>query len=165
MVLFGYYVEIVHIIIGLLILLTLGLLIIISITKTSRNKIIEDPDTRKEFGDFHGLLKKEDFDVKCDDPLLEIYRVQWIKAEPGDKKDNYLLLYLALKQLNKEQDESENEWTQEECEKRMDQIVNELSEKTGLKLIVDELEESEYEAYFNSETEDIDYENDSEDDQ
>ena len=74
------------------------------------------------------------------------------------------MLYLALKQLNKEQDESENEWTQEECEKRMDQIVNELSIKTGLKLIADELEESEYEAYFNSEAEDFDSENDSEDD-
>ena len=163
MVIFGYYVDLSIIIIASAILLTLIVLTVISVSKCDKNKKIQDPDTREVFGNFHGLLTKEDFEVKCDDPMLEIYREQWIKCEPGDKKDNYLLLYLALKQLNKEQDESENEWTQEECEARMDQIVIELSEKTGLKLIVEELDESEYDAYFNPDfEEEIDYNNESE---
>ena len=96
------------------------------------------------------LYELEDFDTRADDHMLEVYRMQWINAKPGDEKDNYLLLYLALKQLNKEQDESENEWTQEQCEARMDEIIRELSEKTGLKLIENELSDTEFDAYFNS---------------
>lgn len=129
-------------------IIAIAALIIVSI-KSEKKVKVEDLDKREKYGDFHGLLTQEDFDVKSDDPMLEIYRMQWIKAEPGDKKDNYLLLYLALKQLNKEQDESEKEWTQEQCEARMDQLIAELSEKTGLKLIVNELDDTEYDIYFN----------------
>ena len=151
MIIFGHYVEWYFVVIIAAIILVLGVLIVLSIIKSDKNKTIEDPDTREEFGDFHGLLTKEDFEVRCDDPLLEMYREQWIKAAPGDQKDNYLLLYLAMKQLNIEQDESEEEWSQEQCEARMDQLIKELSEKTGLKVIVDEISESEYEEYFNDE--------------
>lgn len=129
-------------------IIAIAALIIVSI-KSEKKVKVEDLDKREKYGDFHGLLTQEDFDVKSDDPMLEIYRMQWIKAEPGDEKDNYLLLYLALKQLNKEQDESEEEWTQEQCEARMDQLIAELSEKTGLKLIVNELDDTEYDIYFN----------------
>ena len=147
MPIFGHYVELPYIIIGAAIIFTLLVLIIISIIKSEKPKKDEDFDTIEEFGDFHGLLSKEDFDTKCDDPMLEIYRMNWIKAEQGDKKDNYLLLYLAMKKLNEEQDASEEEWTQEQCEARMDELINELSKKTGLKLIVEEIAESEYEEY------------------
>ncbi len=133
--------------------IAIAALIIVSIRAEKKIKV-EDPDKREQYGDFHGLLSPEDFDTRCDDPMLEVYRMQWIKAEPGDEKDNYLLLYLALKQLNKEQDESEEEWTQEQCEARMDQIIAELSERTGLKLIVNELNDTEYDIYFNEDAED-----------
>ena len=152
MPIFGYEVDLPYIIIGGIVILLLVVLVIIAIIKRDKNNVVEDIDTRDEFGDFHGLLSKEDFDVRCEDPMLEIYRMNWIKAEPGDKKDNCLLLYLAMKQLNKEQDESENEWTQEECEARMDELINELSEKTGIKVAFDEDNESEYEEYFNEDT-------------
>lgn len=161
MIIFGHYVEWYFVVIIAAVILILGVLIVLSIIKSDKNQTIEDPDTREDFGDFHGLLTKEDFDTRCDDHMLEIYRQQWIKAAPGDEKDNYLLLYLAMKQLNKEQDESENEWTQEECEARMDALIQELSEKTGLKVTFDEVDESEYETYFNSdedENEDIEEE-------
>lgn len=149
----GYYIELPYIIIGAAIIITLLVLIVISIVKSEKPKEVDDFDTREKFGDFHGLLTKEDFDTKCDDPMLEIYRMNWIKSEPGDEKDNYLLLYLAMKQLNKEQDESEDEWTQEQCEARMDELIKEYSDKTGLKLIIEENDESEYEEYFNEEIE------------
>lgn len=147
----GHYVELPYVIIGAAIIITLLVLIIISIIKSEKPKKVDDFDTREEFGDFHGLLSKEDFDTKCEDPMLEIYRMNWIKSEPGDKKDNYLLLYLAMKKLNEEQNSSEKEWTQEQCEARMDELINELSEKTGLKLIIEDNVESEYEEFFNEE--------------
>lgn len=145
----GHYVELPYIIIGAAIIITLLVLIIISIIKSEKPRKVEDFDTREEFGDFHGLLSKEDFDTKCDDPMLELYRMNWIKSEPGDKKDNYLLLYLAMKKINEEQDSSDEEWTQEQCEARMDELIIELSEQTGLKLIVEEVADSEYEEFFN----------------
>ncbi len=129
-------------------------LIILYFVKADKNVEVADPDTREEFGNFSGLLTKEDFEVRADDPMVEIYRTQWIMAEPGDQKDNYLLLYLALKQLNCEQDESEEEWTQEQCEARMDEIINELSEKTGIKLMAVEETDEEIEEYFNEEESD-----------
>lgn len=149
MILFGVQVPVVAVIIGAVLIVGIIALIIVSIAG-EKKKTVPDVDTREEFGDFHGLLTKEDFDTRADDHMLEVYRMQWINAKPGDEKDNYLLLYLALKQLNKEQDESENEWTQEQCEARMDEIIRELSEKTGLKLIENELSDTEFDAYFNS---------------
>lgn len=149
MILFGVQVPVVAVIIGAVLIVGIIALIIVSIAG-EKKKAAPDVDTREEFGDFHGLLTKEDFDTRADDHMLEVYRMQWINAKPGDEKDNYLLLYLALKQLNKEQDESENEWTQEQCEARMDEIIRELSEKTGLKLIENELSDTEFDAYFNS---------------
>lgn len=149
MILFGVQVPVVAVIIGAVLIMGIIALIIVSIAG-EKKKAVPDVDTREEFGDFHGLLTKEDFDTRADDHMLEVYRMQWINAKPGDEKDNYLLLYLALKQLNKEQDESENEWTQEQCEARMDEIIRELSEKTGLKLIENELSDTEFDAYFNS---------------
>ncbi len=149
MILFGVQVPVVAVIIGAVLIVGIIALIIVSIAG-EKKKAVPDVDIREEFGDFHGLLTKEDFDTRADDHMLEVYRMQWINAKPGDEKDNYLLLYLALKQLNKEQDESENEWTQEQCEARMDEIIRELSEKTGLKLIENELSDTEFDAYFNS---------------
>ena len=146
MIIFGTYVELyIVIILGAIIALLL-FLIILSIVKS--DKTVKDVDEREEFGNFSGLLTKEDFEVRADHPLVETYRMQWIKAAPGDLKDTYLLFYLAIKQLMLEQDESEEEWTQEQCEERMDQIVNELSEKTGIKVSVDELPETEFDMYF-----------------
>jgi hypothetical protein len=132
-------------------------LIIINIVNNKRSGAVNeipDLDTRESFGDFHGLLTKEDFETPSDDPMVEIYRTQWIMAEPGDQKDNYLLLYLALKQLNKEQDESEDEWTQEQCEARMDEIINMLSEKTGIKLTEVEETTDDFDEYFEEEEKD-----------
>ena len=148
MTIFGVYVPLTILLIGVAVLILVLALIIFSI-KSSKGKAPEDLDKREVFGDFHGLLTQSDFDTRADDPALEVYRMQWIQAPPGDEKDNFLLLYLALKQLNQEQDADEEEWTQEQCEKRMDEIVAELSEKTGLKLLAHELPESEYETYFN----------------
>lgn len=152
MIILGVQVSIWVIIVAVLVLIGIISLIVASVL-SEKDKKVEDFDTRETFGDFHGLLTKEDFDVRSDDPNLEMYRKQWICAKPGDEKDNYLLLYLALKQLNKEQDESEEEWTQEACENRMDEIIAELSEKTGLKLLVDKLDDSEYDMYFNEDSE------------
>ena len=150
MTIFGVYMELPIVIIAAVILVGLLVLIVLAAKNGKKEEEeIEDPDKRTEFGDFHGLLTKEDFEQRADDHMLEVYRMQWIMAEPGDQKDNYLLLYLALKQLNKEQDESENEWTQEQCEARMDEIIKDLSEKTGLKLLVDEMPETEFDTYFN----------------
>ncbi len=149
MVLFGVYVELYVVIIIAAILALLIFLIILSIIKSDKN--VADVDTREDFGDFHGLLTKEDFEVRAEHPMVETYRMQWIKAAPGDMKDNYLLFYLALKQLIKEQDETEDEWTQEQCEARMDEIVKELSEKTGIQITVDELPETEFDTYFDQE--------------
>lgn len=146
MILFGTYIELYIVLIAAAILALLIFLIILAIVKS--DKTVADVDTREDFGDFHGLLTKEDFEVRADNPMVETYRMQWIKAAPGDMKDNYLLFYLALKQLVKEQDETENEWTQEECEARMDEIVKELSAKTGIKVTVDELPETEFDMYF-----------------
>ena len=148
--LFGFEVGLAFVIIAAAVLLGLIILIALAIIK-SEKKEIEDPDTREEFGDFHGLLTKEDFEIRCDDPTLELYRIQWIKAEPGDEKDSYLLLYLALKQLNAEQDTSEEEWSQEQCEARMDEIIEELSAKTGIKFIQDNTVDEEIEEFFNEE--------------
>ena len=146
MIIFGTYVELyIVIILGAIIALLL-FLIILSIVKS--DKTVKDVDKREEFGNFSGLLTRDDFEVRADHPLVETYRMQWIKAAPGDLKDTYLLFYLAIKQLMKEQEESEDEWTQEQCESRMDQIVNELSEKTGIKVSVDELPETEFDMYF-----------------
>ena len=151
MIIFGTYVELyIVIILGVIIALLLSL-IILSVVKSDKN--VKDVDEREEFGNFTGLLTRDDFDVRADHPLVETYRMQWIKAAPGDLKDTYLLFYLAIKQLMKEQDESENEWTQEQCEERMDQIVNALSEKTGIKVSVDELPETEFDMYFEEDEE------------
>ena len=136
------------------VLLALIIINIINNKKAGNTNAVPDLDTRESFGDFHGLLSKEDFDVPSDDPMVEIYRTQWIMAAPGDQKDHYLLLYLALKQLNKEQDESENEWTQEMCEARMDEIILELSNKTGIKLIEVEETTDEFDEYFDKQEED-----------
>ncbi len=173
MILFGVEVNIFVIIFLAAIIIGIIFAVIYFVThKQNGEEGIPDLDTRESFGDFHGLLTQEDFDTKADDHMLEIYRMQWIQAEPGDEKDNYLLLYLALKQLNKEQDESENEWTQEQCEARMDEIIEQLSAETGLKLLVRDLDDTEFETYFNSDDEDDedddeneDYSNDSEDDE
>jgi hypothetical protein len=165
MIIFGTYVEAyIVIILGVIIATLLGL-IVISVVKS--DKTVKDVDDREEFGNFSGLLSKEDFEVRADHPLVETYRMQWIKAAPGDLKDTYLLFYLAIKQLMVEQDESENEWTQEQCEERMDQIVNELSEKTGIKVSVDELPETEFDMYFEEDEEDEfeEYDEESEDDE
>ena len=162
MILFGTYVELyIVIILGVIIALLLSL-IILSVVKSDKN--VKDVDEREEFGNFTGLLTRDDFEVRADHPLVETYRMQWIKAAPGDLKDTYLLFYLAIKQLMKEQDESENEWTQEQCEERMDQIVNALSEKTGIKVSVDELPETEFDMYFeeDEETEEEFFEDDEE---
>ncbi len=165
MIIFGTYVEAyIVIILGVIIATLLGL-IVISVVKS--DKTVMDVDDREEFGNFSGLLSKEDFEVRADHPLVETYRMQWIKATPGDLKDTYLLFYLAIKQLMVEQDESENEWTQEQCEERMDQIVNALSEKTGIKVSVDELPETEFDMYFEEDEEDEfeEYDEESEDDE
>lgn len=162
MIIFGTYVELyIVIILGVIIALLLSL-IILSVVKSDKN--VKDVDEREEFGNFTGLLTRDDFEVRADHPLVETYRMQWIKAAPGDLKDTYLLFYLAIKQLMKEQDESENEWTQEQCEERMDQIVNALSEKTGIKVSVDELPETEFDMYFeeDEETEEEFFEDDEE---
>lgn len=162
MIIFGTYVELyIVIILGVIIALLLCL-IILSVVKSDKN--VKDVDEREEFGNFTGLLTRDDFEVRADHPLVETYRMQWIKAAPGDLKDTYLLFYLAIKQLMKEQDESENEWTQEQCEERMDQIVNALSEKTGIKVSVDELPETEFDMYFeeDEETEEEFFEDDEE---
>ena len=162
MIIFGTYVELyIVIILGVIIALLLSL-IILSVVKSDKN--VKDVDEREEFGNFTGLLTRDDFEVRADHPLVETYRMQWIKAAPGDLKDTYLLVYLAIKQLMKEQDESENEWTQEQCEERMDQIVNALSEKTGIKVSVDELPETEFDMYFeeDEETEEEFFEDDEE---
>ena len=160
MVIFGTYVELYIVIILSAIIALLLFLIILSIVKS--DKTVKDVDEREEFGNFSGLISKEDFEVRADHPLVETYRMQWIKAAPGDLKDTYLLFYLAIKQLMQEQNESEDEWTQEQCEERMDQIVNALSEKTGIKVSVDELPETEFDMYFNEETEEEFFEDDEE---
>lgn len=155
MIIFGVQVSIWAVTVVILVIIGIIALIVSSVI-SEKNKDIADLDTRETFGNFHGLLTQEDFDVRSTDPNLEMYRKQWISAKPGDEKDSYLLLYLALKQLNKEQDESEEEWTQEACESRMDEIIEELSEKTGLKLLENELDEDEYDMYFNEDGEDDD---------
>ena len=160
MFIFGTYVELYIVIILSAIIALLLFLIILSIVKS--DKTVKDVDEREEFGNFSGLISKEDFEVRADHPLVETYRMQWIKAAPGDLKDTYLLFYLAIKQLMQEQNESEDEWTQEQCEERMDQIVNALSEKTGIKVSVDELPETEFDMYFNEETEEEFFEDDEE---
>lgn len=162
MIIFGTYVELyIVIILGAIIALLL-FLIVLSIVKS--DKTVKDVDEREEFGNFSGLLTKDDFEIRADHPLVETYRMQWIKAAPGDLKDTYLLFYLAIKQLMQEQDGSEDEWTQEQCEARMDQIVNALSEKTGIKVSVDELPETEFDMYFeeDEETEEDFFEDDEE---
>ncbi|MBE7092496.1 MAG: hypothetical protein E7365_04900 [Clostridiales bacterium] len=151
MIIFGIYIELyIVIILGAIIALLLSL-IILSIIKS--DKTVKDVDERENFGNFSGLLSKEDFEFRADHPLVETYRMQWIKAAPGDLKDTYLLFYLAIKQLMKEQDETDEEWSQEKCESRMDEIVNELSEKTGIKVSVDELPETEFDMYFEEDSE------------
>ena len=152
MIIFGTFVELYIVIILAVIIATLLSLVVISVVKS--DKTVKDVDDREEFGNFSGLLSKEDFEVRADHPLVETYRMQWIKAAPGDLKDTYLLFYLAIKQLMVEQDETEEEWTQELCEARMDQIVSELSEKTGIKVSVDELPETEFDMYFAEDEED-----------
>lgn len=147
---FGIHFEWYVVVIAAVILLALIAWIVISLL-SSKKEEVKDVDTRTEYGNFSGLLSKEDFEVRCEDHMLEVYRQQWIMAEPGDQKDNYLLLYLATKQLYKEQDATEEEWTQEQCEARMDEIIEELSKKTGLQPIRTEMTESEFEAYFNPE--------------
>lgn len=102
---FGIYFSVGTIIGCAIAILAIAALIIVSI-KSEKKVKVADLDKREKYGDFHGLLTQADFDIKSDDPMLEIYRMQWIKAEPGDEKDNYLLLYLALKQLNKEQEKA-----------------------------------------------------------
>ena len=143
---FGVFVSTPVAIAAIAIIIILAILIVLAIisSKKSGNQAeIEDYDKRTEFGDFHGLLTKEDFENRCEDHMLEVYRMQWIQAAPGDEKDNYLLLYLALKQLNKEQDESAEEWTQEQCEARMDEIIADLSKKTGIKLIMNDISDED----------------------
>lgn len=131
MVIFGVYVEL-HILIIIALVICAVIALIVTSIKTAKKSPVEDVDTRENFGDFHGLLTREDFEVRAEDHELELYRQQWIKAAPGDEKDQLLLLYLALKQLLAEQNESEEEWTDEKCEARMDEIIAQLSEKTGI---------------------------------
>ncbi len=151
MPIFGYEVPIPYVIIFAIVIIILLALVILSFTKKDKTDIINEDDDVTG-GDFGGLLSKEDFDIKCDNPMLEAYRVQWIKADPGKQKDVNLILYLAMKQLTKEQLESETEWSQAECEERMDQLIDELSKKTGIK-VISNTDESEFEDYFNSEIE------------
>ena len=151
MILFGTYVELYIVIIAAAILALLIFLIILSIIKS--DKTVKDVDEREDFGNFSGLLTKEDFEVRASHPLVETYRMQWIKAAPGDQKDSYLLFYLAIKQLIDEQENSEEEWTQEQCETRMDEVVKQLSEKTGIEVSVDELPETEFDMYFEEDEE------------
>jgi len=143
-----YEVPIPYIVIGGILILLIITLLVISFIKKDKSKedIIETENDEAPKGKFFGLLTEEDFNTRCDDPMLEMYRMQWIKAEQGEQKDVNLVLYLAMKQLLKEQDESENEWTQEECENRMDQIILELSEKTGIKVDISE-NDSEYDEF------------------
>ncbi len=131
MVILGVYIEL-HILIIIALVICAIIALIVTSIKTAKKAPVEDVDTRESFGDFHGLLTREDFEVRAEDHELEIYRQQWIKAEPGDEKDEFLLLYLALKQLLAEQNADENEWSDEQCEKRMDEIITELSKKTGI---------------------------------
>ncbi len=151
MPIFGYEVPIPYVIIFAILIIILLALIILTFTKKDKADDINENDNVAG-GAFYGLLSKEDFDTKCDDPMLETYRIQWIKAESGEQKDINLILYLAMKQLTKEQLESECEWSQTECEERMDQLIDELSEKTGIK-VISNVDESEFEDYFNSEIE------------
>ena len=151
MPIFGYEVPIPYVIIFAIVIIILLTLVIISFIKKDKTDNIKEEDMITG-GDFFGLLSKEDFDTKCEDPMLETYRVQWIKAESGEQKDINLVLYLAMKQLTKEQIESENEWSQEQCEERMDQLIAELSEKTGIQ-VINNTDESEFEDYFNSDIE------------
>ncbi len=143
-----YEVPIPYIVIGGILILLIITLLVISFIKKDKSKedVIETENDEAPKGKFFGLLTEEDFNIRCDDPMLEMYRMQWIKAEQGEQKDVNLVLYLAMKQLLKEQYESENEWTQEECENRMDQIILELSEKTGIKVDISE-NDSEYDEF------------------
>lgn len=131
MVIFGVYIEL-HILIIIALAISAVIALIVTSIKTAKKVPVNDVDTRESFGDFHGLLTREDFEVRAEDHELEIYRQQWIKAAPGDEKDQLLLLYLALKQLLNEQNSSEEEWSDEKCEARMDEIITDLSNKTGI---------------------------------
>lgn len=141
MVIFGLFVPIHIIVIFALVIFAIIALIVTSI-KTAKKEAVPDVDTRENFGNFQGLLTREDFEMRAEDHELEIYRQQWIKAEPGDEKDQFLLLYLALKQLLAEQNADENEWSDEQCEKRMDEIISELSKKTGISLPESDFDEA-----------------------
>ena len=133
MVIFGLFIP-VHILIIITLVIFAVIALIVTSIKSAKNEPVPDVDTRENFGNFHGLLTREDFEMRAEDHELEIYRQQWIKADPGDEKDQFLLLYLALKQLLSEQNADENEWSDEQCEKRMDEIVADLSKKTGISL-------------------------------
>ena len=166
MLIFGIFIEVPVLIVGGIILLALLALIGISLFGSKKEKeaeAIEETDTQDGSGDFHGLLTREDFENRAEDPSLEVYRMQWIKAAPGEEKDNFLLLYLALKQLYKEQDESESDLSQEELESRMDQILADLSAKTGIPVSTKEFETTQFDEFFEEfDEENIDAETDEE---
>lgn len=131
MAIFGLFVPI-YVLIIFAIVIALIVALIVATVKSSAGAEVPDVDTRENYGNFHGLLTKDDFELRADNHELEIYRQQWIVAEPGDEKDQCLLLYLAFKQLLEEQKKSEQEMTEEQSNKRMDEILTELSEKTGI---------------------------------
>lgn len=135
-------------------LLLLALLVLLLISTREKKQIKDQgeeavladiiPETKEETGRFDGLLTDLDFEYEHENPLVELYRRQWVKEAPGAQKDHYLLQYLAFRQLNdeKEAQAQENdeaiEWTEEETSARLDEILGELSEKTGLQLIPDD---------------------------
>lgn len=150
MELFGVFIEVPVLIVGGIIILAILALICTSLfgSKKAAAEDTTEEDSQDGSGDFHGLLTREDFENRAEDPSLEVYRMQWIKAAPGEEKDNFLLLYLALKQLYKEQDESEEDLSQEEIESRMDQILADLSAKTGIPVSTKEFETTQFDEYF-----------------
>jgi len=143
------------VLIGLsLFVLALIILIIMAINENRKKskKVLEEIEEttasiEDKLGDFEGLLDEDDFEYEQENPLVELYRRQWIDTPAGEQKDNNLLYFLAFKQLDKEQnekaeqeDEEKIEWTDEQVSARLDEILKELSEKTGLHLLDDEQE-------------------------
>ncbi|MBR2861361.1 MAG: hypothetical protein IKB86_05940, partial [Clostridia bacterium] len=160
MLIFGIFIEVPVLIVGGIILLAILALIGVSLFGSKKESVSEEAEeaaVQEGSGDFHGLLTREDFENRAEDPSLEVYRMQWIKAAPGEEKDKFLLLYLALKQLYKEQDESEAELSQEELEARMDQILADLSAKTGIPFSGKEFETTQFDEFFAQYDEDAEY--------
>jgi|GEM_PF-2107425 len=136
-----------------LIVLSLVTLVIVSLIEKKKQREAEGIDyvsgpvfkeEKTEKGSFYGLLTDDDFEYEQSNPLVELYRRQWVKAQPGEDKDQYLLQYLAFRELDSEkearaaEDGETPEWTEEETSARLDAILKELSEKTGLEWKNDE---------------------------